>query len=483
VLSKGLQPDALPPPSRLEAAVRNLAAQGAHRALIGFVELWSTYQQPPAAARLAEARAFLALAQVDRAWIRLQELAQDPDADVRVLTTAAELFLARGWPGKARQYLNRALADAPDDAHLQALWDRAAVPDQPPPAPQESRLQQVVQPDVATELVALAERHLARGQRVVGRGVLERVLAAHPDHERAKDLLWALQGASCTPDATLADLTERYAPIPLPLGDFIDENTESITAESALATTEPDDRGESSFPSLFRGSDAPPVDDEDEDTDEITQSLVHIGSVPLSAERPLDPGAADDDLEGDTRIVRVRSKDGVPEPIHRGEPTPQDGFDLQAFRKEMGVEGPELGADRISSFGTELEDEDDELVVLTGRERGTPEPVPAPADPTRTQIGREVAHLMGGRLPSTPEPVQGRPDPAADTPAPARPGAQDREGSRGDGGDSSMSPSRTGPSRRRLRRRPVWPWVVVLGLILLSTLGAMAVLLVGFVLG
>ena len=472
MLSKGRQPDALPPPSRLEAAVRNLAARGDHRALIQFVEQWSTLSPPTDEARLAEARAFLALSQVDRAWIRLQTQAQAPDASLDVLTTAAEIFLARGWPAKARQYLNRALADAPDDARLQALWDAAAQPAEEPEPPRDDLLWQAADPEVAEELVALAAEHLRRGHRVVGKSVLERVLHALPDHPRAQDLLWAMKGDPTPPTATLDQLTERYAPVMLPLGDFLDENTESITAEGEIIDL--DDRGSSSFPLLFRGSDDEAVDPT-ETTDEVTRSMVHIGSVPLAEDDAAveeEEGPSYDGEEGDPRIMRVRGRDGVPEPIHHGDPTPDSGFDLNAFREEMGMTPVRLGVDRVSAFGTSLEDEDDELVVLTGRERGTPQPVGVGPTPTTTQIGREVAHLMGGRPPETPAPPISAPDPSVVTPAPVRSAGRGREG------QVPADPVR--PTTDRSSRKPLWPWLVVLGLVAVSGLGAVAVLLLGF---
>ena len=58
----------------------------------------------PTEARVIEARAFLALFQVDRAWVRLREaLAEDAEA-VGALASA-EVFVLRGWPGRAQEPL------------------------------------------------------------------------------------------------------------------------------------------------------------------------------------------------------------------------------------------------------------------------------------------------------------------------------------------------------------------------------------------
>lgn len=470
MLSKGRQPDAIPPPSRLESAVRNLTASGRHRELILFVERWSSYDDPPPMARLAQARALLALAQVDRAWIRVQELAHDPKAPADTLALAARIQLARGWPKRARDYLTRALTDAPDDTAIQTLWDRAAEPPTEPSPATEEQLRQVESPTVAEALIDNASSLAQRGRTVLARGILERVVQAHPEHPRAGDLLWALDLDPSSETRSLMELTDAFAPVQLMLGDFVDENTESITQETLRAELDvPDDSGSHQFPSLFRSGDRPADPEPIEATDEVTQSLSHelAPLQPIGADTL--PSADGFDSDADTRIVRVRNRDGLPEGLHHAFDTPAaGGFDLAAYRREMGV-------DTHPGFEPDLEDEDEDLVVLTGRETATPAPARAEEDPTQTQIGREVAHLMGGPKPRTPVPAAAPIDPIASTPAPAR--RQD-ERPTPEAPASAADPTPDPTSLESPPRRPLWPWLIALAVAALAAFGTAGLLII-----
>lgn len=388
----------------------NLARAGDHRHLIAYVERWATYAEPTPDARLAQAGAFLALRQVDRAWIRLKDLLDTDDAGLDVLLTATRLFLVRGWPSKAREVLTRALADHPDDARLQQLWDDAssdAVHTEPPTAPDA---------DGPDGMLPIAEHYLATGQSVSGRQILERLRKTHPDHPRIGDLLWGMDGDFDAGPATLATLTERYAPSLASLQDLSDEHTESVTQEDAKQLLDEPEAADGPFPDLFRNP-APKGAFEDEITEEITRT------AEMLRPRLPDGDATDtaDDGPGDTRIVRVVNRGG-PAPstvMHRASPRPDNDFDLGEYQREMGMTPTPLHSHLASDFGADLEDEDDDLVVLTRRER----PVSTEADtgntdPTLSQIGREVAHLVGGRQPRPPDPPIASPDPMVTTPVP-----------------------------------------------------------------
>lgn len=439
--------------------MRNLAAAEDHRGTIRFVASWARFQDPPPMARLAQARAFLALAQVDRAWIRIQDLVQDPEATPDVLALAARIFLARGWSGKAREVLGRALPDAGDDAEIQSLWDQAAHPAQEPAPPSDAALKAAADPAQADALVDLAADHLARGQHLVARGVLERVRQLHPDHARAGDLLWALDG-ELDEEGSLAELTDRHAPLLLDLGDYVDENTESITQETLRDVGEPEDSSSHAFPSLFRGPTTDALLEDDDWTDEVTQTVRHQPGPQALDQVDTLPSEQGFDEEGDTRIVRVRGRDGTPESLHHGVDL-VEGFDLQAYRREMGMSG----------FDPSLEEEDDELVVLTGRERPTPRADLEQADPTQSQIGREVAHLMSARPnkqvrkpPGIPEEDEtGSGESAPGTPPVSMPATPPRE------------PDAT--SEEPGARGPLWPWLVVLGAVGIVAVGTPVVLL------
>ncbi|MFK7927577.1 MAG: tetratricopeptide repeat protein [Myxococcota bacterium] len=390
--------DVLPPPSRLDAAVRTLAAEGRHRELIGYIERWASYAEPPASARLAQAQAFVGLCQPDRAWIRLRSLAEAPEASTDVLRTAADLFLLRGWPDRAREVLTRALSDAPDDAALQRLWDLASQPAVEPPDPASV---QGASPDTALKV---AEQHLSRGNTTIAKRLLNQVSAQPNPPHRVRDLLWTLDGMQDPEPATLKDLTERYAPSNLNLGGWTEEHTDSITQEGARPLLDTDEASASdSFPALFRG-----LDDSLEPQDEVTEEVTHTQNLMAmaalatarAAEAP-DPAGFEPD-SGDTKVIRVRDRDGVPEFDVETEPSAHKAMD-------QSVHSPSLA----------LEDEDDDLVVFTSRGAGSSDPSTlAEADPTMTQIGREVAHLLGGKPPKKPTPPTTEPDPSVLTALP-----------------------------------------------------------------
>lgn len=393
--------DALPPPSRLDAAVQNLAASDRHRDLVSFVERWASHAEPPSSARLAQARALMHLCQPDKAWIRLRSLTESPDASTEVLKVAAELFVARGWPDRAREVLQRALTHADDDPDLQRLWDRASAPAPELPEPD---------PDDPHALLAAAEAHLARGNTTIGRGLLERLAADNPNHPRVRDLLWSLDGHLETELVTMRELTERYAPQRVSLDDLSDEHTDSITQEGKPLLLDLDDgAGGGAFPALFRG-----LDDDIEPNDEVTEEITHAQRLVQSDMGSTDPGAtptpSDFDTDGgDTKVVRVRDRTGQPEAIHTNTEPPDPEFDLATYRRDMGILSPSLA----------LEDEDDDLIVLAHGGRKTPVPAAKPeSDPTMTQIGREVAHLLGGKPPKPPQPPVSSPDPSVLTQLP-----------------------------------------------------------------
>lgn len=470
--------EVLPPPSRLDAVVATLSGSQDHRNLIGFVERWSSVQVPSPRARLAQARSFLALGQVDRAWIRLRQLIESESPSLEAVKLTAELFLVRGWPARARDLLQVALTDHPDDRDLQALWDQAASPR--PPAPSLSRVD--VDDLPVDDLVDHALDQLAQGHATIARGILERASHAGVADPRVGDLLWAMRG-ELAPAESLADLTDRWTPVDHTLGLLAseDENTESITQEEVRRILEDVDEGtgESGFPTLFRHHEVERVDDEI--TEEVTSTVARIEGSHLDAPTQPDLDEEDYEDEGDTRIVRVLNRKGLP--LHTNHSDPDEDFDFGAYRSEMGMSMADLG-----SFGSDLEDEDDDLVVLTHRE-----PIQLPTadqvagdDPTMSQIGREVAHLLGGRPTPAPKPPAGPADPSASSGSPARPRAhgpeQDGDPAVGELDDDVLE---LVPPRRKRQVRSngnLFVWLGVIALLLVGAVVGLGALLIGWLL-
>ena len=99
-----------------------------HRDVIRLAERWAQQNPLPREASLAQARAFLSLRLMDRAWVRLRDLADSNSDDIEPLLLTAEMFLERGWPARARKVLQR--VKRIDDKHhaLPDLEKRAAAP-------------------------------------------------------------------------------------------------------------------------------------------------------------------------------------------------------------------------------------------------------------------------------------------------------------------------------------------------------------------
>ena len=348
----------------------HLESEGNARDLIRLVELWQQQDEPTPGARLAEAKAFMDLCLMDRAWIRLKEVADDEElaSEARLLT--ARMFVERGWPGRARTLLEKVLKDRPDDAEVQELWARATRPPPSPPTDLEDS-------DDPSALIRGAEQHLAAGALLKGQKLLEAARRLDPDSRRVQDLLWALEG-DFTSESTLAELVEQHGPDLSHLAELDDvEHTESITSSHTPATwLDPVDPADSrAFPSLFREDQDPPTE-EYEDASEVTQTRLMASSNQMGElSDPVGLPDEDDDTgpSGDTQILHVIEKNGATEmrapsgPLHVSTPEDLD-FDLDAYRREMGVLDELPSGSPSSDFDEGLETEDNDVIVFTRRE-------------------------------------------------------------------------------------------------------------------
>ncbi len=510
VIPSDRDPETLPPPSRLDAVVAHLERAGSARKLVAFVERWAQEQDPSDTARLAEARALLRLGLADKAWIRLRELIEVERPSLAAVEAAAELFIARGWTARARELLGRAMADHPDRQDLQNLWDRAAEPTPPPPELDRDALG-----DADPErLLPVAHAHLIAGQTRTARAVLEHLHRAHPDHAGVSDLRWAVQQDHVPHGVTVAELVERWGPPPAGPARLADddESTESITQEEVrriLEVDEPPVAG-ASFPSLFRGAENDlPVEDTEEVTatairrrwDDSEDTMDPDATGITEVDRGRDPAREDpeEDEGGDTRILRVMHRDATRQdrPLHRPSPAASPDFDLQAYRAEMGmgtepgagaepgIEGAPmpLAAHLESGFGDDLEDEDDDLVVLRRPDapgKATPEDL-AGDDPTMSQIGREVAHLLGGsgRMADPPAGAQST-GTAEEPPVPVPEREPDTAAEPPTGSESPAAPTARQPSPEGSTTGALPIWVGLLVALLAGGLLLLALLVLAF---
>lgn len=358
---------ALPTPSRLESAVAALAARGDQRNVIRLVEVWNEVGEPTRRARLAQARAFLELCMPDRAWIRLKDLVDGPEADVEALELAGRLFLKRGWPARARRPLERALAITAKDPTLERLLRQTAMPATEP---------ELDGSDDPAEILRAAEVHLCTGSLLRGRSLLERLRREHPGGRRVDDLLWALEGDfAFEGEPSLAELAERFGPDLGTLAELSEEveHTESITLQDVVPPQR--DPVDTAFPTLFRSAEDTGTTTDAFEEHEVTRatSLADLASLRSSVEAAR-RSAGIVSGEEDTQIRRVIRRDDetldltdAGEELHLHRSMPEQGsFDLAGYRRDMGVEE---APPPPSDVEAPLEDEDDELIVLTRRER------------------------------------------------------------------------------------------------------------------
>ncbi len=425
-----------PDSAELLKVLRRLGHDADHRGVIRLVERWAEMGELPREARLEEARAFLDLRLMDRAWVRLKELQEKEPDDQETLLLIARLYVERGWPARARRALDRLSALGYEGADLADLSRRA---DQPPLEP-PSDAREVERGGTPAQLLSLAEIFLATGSFLRARSLLERVRRQSPSNARAELLLWGIQGEFLRRGETLADLLRELGPAvrePDPEegeGDWdTSEHTDtSVTDEGATEapTTEVDlaleESREAPFPTLFRRPTTELPEDEDDEEPTVAS---HI-ATPKELESPLpdagtDPGDGFSSQGGDTQIMAILPGPGrglapVDGPIHRPREAGAtlEPLDLKAWQRSMG-----LGA-RDSQIPLEqqdppsedfLEDEDQDIVVMTRRELAGEEPASA----TTTAPRKPIEVVEKYPKPLVPPPAARAPTPAPLTPVPA----------------------------------------------------------------
>ncbi len=340
--------------------LRALQGEEQHPDVIRLIEKWGQQGPLPREASLAQAQAFLALRLMDRAWVRLRELTDtDPD-DVDALLMTAEMFLERGWPARARRVLARARDRGSSDDRLASLERRAAEPPLRPP-PNARELERHGSPE---QLVWLAERYLATGSLLRGKSLLERVRRIQPDSQRVEQLLWAMRGEFGPHRESLTELVIELGGEDLSAEWDGNENTESIsvadiTAAGGLAPVE-NGRQDAPFPLLFRRSSRTIPGDVDEREVTVTSRLASSAELADAPEmQHTDPhGMLGLDDDPDTRIMEVISNRSGEMELVPVEGSPRKAVDLRALQEE--ADGQE------TDF---LEDEDQDLVVMTRREK------------------------------------------------------------------------------------------------------------------
>lgn len=304
--------------------------------LVCVVEAWRQQGDVTEAAALAQIRALLAFRASDRAWARIRPLL-DEATTPEAFSVGARVLVEQGRFPLAVGLLRKALERFPEDPQLTEQLERTELP---------NTLVDRTEPALGDVdgLVRVAEQLLATGNTLRGRGILERALEKQPDHPRASDLIWALDGDYELKGLRLHDLTRIYAgrldPLPSFDEDAAEEKTERGLPEHLDLLEGP--RPSGSFPSLFKNLE-PRTELElfAETEQESTRAAI--------AEEVL-PRWSLHGAEADTQIVRV---------VRKPPPTGPDGVDTditsQVARTEV-----------LDDVDGESEDED--VVVHRPRE-------------------------------------------------------------------------------------------------------------------
>jgi hypothetical protein len=388
---------AVPDSAELLKALRRANRDADPRGVIRLVERWAELSELPREARLDEARAFLDLRLMDRAWVRLKELTEADGDDLEALQLIARLYVERGWPTRARRIIERLAGQGVENAELTELARRAEQPAVEPP----SNARDLERAGSPGQILTLAEVFLATGSFLRARSLLERVRRLQPGNARAELLLWGIQGEFVRRGERLADLLrELDPPAQAPaagedegedwdtaehtdLGDGDPTLAEAETAELSLL---PDDREDAPFPSLFRRP-APPdllgPDDEEATVSSVLAGMDELQNAPADA--GTDPGGDFSTQGGDTQIMSILPGPGrgvapVDGPIHQprdGAPRGLEPLDLKAWQRSMGMPSldSQIPLDQQDAPSEDfLEDEDQDVVVMTRREAAPEEP-------------------------------------------------------------------------------------------------------------
>jgi len=414
------------------------------RGLICLMERWSAMGTPTPGSRIFHVQALLELRLMDRTWLPLKRLLEEEPDNLLVLKLAMEMFLARGWPSRARKMLEEALARNPRETELAHLLQQLKGPPRTPPR-NARELEQTGSP---AQLLDLAERFLATGSFLRARSILERLRLADPSDMRVKDLLWGLEGDFSVGDVPVVELAQQLAPSFQDHSEAMD--LEPLGAEEVTATRLPledDDNQDVEFPALFRRLHAAPMPLMDDDSGEITQARLMA-----TPEELLDPDTATAETpravgrHEDTEIMMVIPSGGVEAvesdaPVHqkrKGGYDLRSTLDLQEYRSRMGMarlsvsdlpaepDTEEVG-EAQSDF---LEEEDADLVVVTRKETSSAPPKPqrkpaANSAPMRVieKVPIPEEDLPPTTIPSAPRPTPPTPRPATPRARPARPPA------------------------------------------------------------
>ncbi len=373
---------------------------------------------------IAQARAFLALRLMDRAWVRLKEVADAKPDDVDAVVLTAEMFIERGWPVRARKLVERCLERRPEDPRLLSL--SAASRESPKAA--DPRAREIEKTGTPAQQLALAEGFLARGSFLRAKSILERLRRQRGDwSNRVEDLLWGMGAEFAREEGDPLELARTLCPELVGVGDDSSGSGDFYSASEVTSAGESRDQGKGQdFPSLFRRVDRL---EEGNTTEEVTLISRLASTHELLSRDPTDDTDGDfspNSRAADTQIRMVIRKDGQDdEPGHvlreDEDYRLRETLNLKDYLASVGMEGPGLRGDLAGEV--DLEEEDEDLVVVTRREVGPDDPTAAEPDTAELNRPIEVIEQPIGLMAPIDKPVREVFDPVTvgEPPPPIRP--------------------------------------------------------------
>ncbi|MCP4806455.1 MAG: hypothetical protein GY913_21995 [Proteobacteria bacterium] len=382
-----------------------LVEQGDWRGTIRLVERWSVTGEPTPAARLGQARAFLSLRLMDRAWVRLKEVADAQPDDVETLALTAEMFIERGWPVRARKLLERCQARRPEDARILGLVNASK---EPPRAP-ASNARELEKTGTHAQQLELAERFMASGSFLRAKAILERLNRVQGDFRpRVEDLLWGLGAEFAREEGDPMALARALLPDLLGVSDDSGGDMYSSSEVTSAGERREVEGDHENFPSLFRRVDQL---EEGHTTEEVTLISKLATLEELQRRDPTDDtfsGYNPNSREADTQIRMVIRKDGQDDEDDRGHVKRDEEhyklhetLNLKDYLASVGMQAPDMGGD-LDDDEVNLEEEDEDLVVVTKREVGPEDPTAA--EPDTQELGRPI-EVIEQPLPGLLEPI------------------------------------------------------------------------------
>ena len=353
--------------AELEALVLDLARRRDHRSVICLVERWPDGLPAARTVRLAHARSFLALRQMDLAWEQLRSLTAEFPTDIEIWALTGHLFVQRGWPERARSVVERIRELDPGLHGLEALEE--AVSDPPNIVP--SRADEIAASGSFEERLDLVERWLSVGEIIGARRVLDALAQSDPDSSRVGELVWATEGDFSGGIGDFTDFVRRLRETsegePTERVRLPSVDVEPPTAELTHSGRRQTPTG--AMPSLFQAlGQVEPVQGAYDEDETQQAELARLDELTGSADEPTQGG---EELEpGDTEVLEVIGR--VP--------------DSELETAPVALRDPELRGGRDVDLTQEVTGSEEDGVV----ERVPPRPLVPPAEPLIRKEPMEV---------------------------------------------------------------------------------------------